>query len=121
MVKRESKVIQNTVGNIFSGQVVGETAKTLSERFERFFRNGSPFPSTVRMFPPPSIPSWIPLIPASKISNLSQGSFVGAVSDNFGEKIDQKIFHAEIIVDHARVSAEEKAYKRIPVINSFKG
>ena len=60
------------------------------------------------------------LIPASKISNLSQGSFVGAVSDNFGEKIDQKIFHAEIIVDHARVSAEEKAYKRIPVINSLK-
>jgi hypothetical protein len=27
MVIRESKVIQNTVGNIFSGQVVGETAK----------------------------------------------------------------------------------------------
>lgn len=30
---KESKVIQNTVGNVFSGQVVGETAKTLSERF----------------------------------------------------------------------------------------
>ncbi len=26
---KESKVIQNTVGNVFSGQVVGETAKTL--------------------------------------------------------------------------------------------
>ncbi len=25
--------VMNTVGNIFSGQVVGETAKTLSERF----------------------------------------------------------------------------------------
>ena len=30
---KEAKVVQNTVGNIFSGQVVGETAKTLSERF----------------------------------------------------------------------------------------
>ena len=60
------------------------------------------------------------LIPASKIANLSQGTFVGAVSDNFGEKIDQKIFHAEIIVDHAKVSAEEKAYKPIPVINEFR-
>ncbi|MCL2650669.1 MAG: type IV secretory system conjugative DNA transfer family protein [Candidatus Azobacteroides sp.] len=30
---KESKVIQNTVGNIFSGQAVGETAKTLNERF----------------------------------------------------------------------------------------
>ena len=48
------------------------------------------------------------------------GTFVGSVSDNFGEKIDQKIFHAEIIVDHAKVSAEEKAYKKIPVINTFK-
>ena len=36
------------------------------------------------------------LIPASKISNLTQGMFVGAVSDNFDERIDQKIFHAEI-------------------------
>ena len=42
------------------------------------------------------------------------------MSDNFGEKIEQKIFHAEIIVDHAKVSAEEKAYKKIPVINTFK-
>ena len=49
-----------------------------------------------------------------------RGTFVGSVSDNFGEKIDQKIFHAEIIVDHAKVSAEEKAYKKIPVINTFK-
>ena len=47
-------------------------------------------------------------------------TFVGSVSDNFGEKIDQKIFHAEIVVDHARVSAEEKAYKKIPVINAFR-
>lgn len=30
---KEAKVVMNTVGNIFSGQVVGETAKTLSERF----------------------------------------------------------------------------------------
>jgi hypothetical protein len=30
---KESKVIQNTVGNIFSGQVVGETTKSLSERY----------------------------------------------------------------------------------------
>ncbi len=30
---KEAKVIQNTVGNIFSGQVVGETSKTLSDRF----------------------------------------------------------------------------------------
>ena len=59
------------------------------------------------------------LIPASKISNLTQGMFVGAVSDNFDERIDQKIFHAEIVVDIAKVSAEMKAYRPIPVIAEF--
>ena len=59
------------------------------------------------------------LIPASKISNLTQGMFVGAVSDNFDERIEQKIFHAEIVVDSAKVSAEMKAYKKIPVIAEF--
>ena len=29
---KESKVIQNTVGNVFSGQIMGETAKTLSAK-----------------------------------------------------------------------------------------
>ena len=59
------------------------------------------------------------LIPASKISNLTQGMFVGAVSDNFDERIDQKIFHAEIVVDSAKVSAEMKAYQPIPIIADF--
>ena len=59
------------------------------------------------------------LIPAGKISNLTQGMFVGAVSDNFDERIDQKIFHAEIVVDVAKISAETKAYEPIPVIAEF--
>lgn len=112
--------IQNTVGNIFSGQVVGETAKTLSERFGKILQKRQSI-SINRQDVSTSINTQLDsLIPASKISNLSQGTFVGSVSDNFGEKINQKIFHAEIIVDHAKVSAEEKAYKKIPVINRFK-
>ena len=59
------------------------------------------------------------LIPASKISNLTQGMFVGAVSDNFDERIDQKIFHAEIVVDSAKVFAEMKVYQSIPTIADF--
>ena len=118
--EKESKVIQNTVGNIFSGQVVGETAKTLSERFGKVLQQRQSV-SINRQDVSTSISTQLDsLIPASKIANLSQGTFVGAVSDNFGEKIDKKIFHAEIIVDHAKVGAEEKAYRKIPVINEFK-
>ena len=116
---KESKVIQNTVGNVFSGQVVGETAKTLSERFGKvlqqrqsmtFNRNDKSTSISTQMDS---------LIPASKISNLTQGMFVGAVSDNFDERIDQKIFHAEIVVDSAKVSAEMKVYQSIPTIADF--
>ena len=118
--EKESKVIQNTVGNIFSGQVVGETAKTLSERFGKVLQQRQSV-SINRQDVSTSINTQLDsLIPVSKIANLSQGTFVGAVADNFGEKIEQKIFHAEIVVDHAAVSAEEKAYRKIPFINEFK-
>ncbi|WP_347155837.1 conjugal transfer protein MobC [Parabacteroides merdae] len=118
--EKESKVIQNTVGNIFSGQVVGETAKTLSERFGKVLQQRQSV-SINRQDVPTSINTQLDsLIPASKIANLSQGTFVGAVADNFDERIEQKIFHAEIVVDHTKISAEEKAYQKIPVINDFK-
>jgi len=45
--------------------------------------------------------------------------FVGAVADNFDERIEQKIFHAEIVVDNVKVDAETKAYLEIPVITNF--
>ena len=116
---KESKVIQNTVGNIFSGQVVGETAKNLSERFGKVLQKRQSM-TINRNDKSTSISTQMDsLIPASKISNLTQGMFVGAVSDNFDERIEQKIFHAEIVVDSAKVSAEMKAYKQIPVIAEF--
>ena len=118
--EKESKVIQNTVGNIFSGQVVGETVKTLSERFGKVLQQRQSV-SINRQDVSTSINTQLDsLIPASKIANLSQGTFVGAVADNFDERIEQKIFHAEIVVDHTKISAEEKAYQKIPVINDFK-
>lgn len=116
---KESKVIQNTVGNIFSGQVVGETAKNLSERFGKVLQKRQSM-TINRNDKSTSISTQMDsLIPASKISNLTQGMFVGAVSDNFDERIEQKIFHAEIVVDSAKVSAEMKTYKKIPVIAEF--
>ena len=116
---KESKVIQNTVGNVFSGQVVGETAKTLSERFGKVLQQRQSM-TINRNDKSTSISTQMDsLIPASKISNLTQGMFVGAVSDNFDERIDQKIFHAEIVVDSAKVSAEMKAYQSIPMITDF--
>ncbi|TCV19226.1 TraM-binding TraD/TraG-like protein [Sphingobacterium alimentarium] len=116
---KESKVIQNTVGNIFSGQVVGETAKSLSERFGKVLQKRQSM-TINRNDKSTSISTQLDsLIPASKISTLTQGMFVGSVSDNFDERIEQKIFHAEIVVDNEKVAAETKVYQKIPQILSF--
>ena len=94
--------------------------KTLSERFGKILQQRQSV-SINRQDTSTSINTQLDfLIPASKISNLSQGTFVGSVADNFGEEIDQKIFHSRIIVDSAKVNAEMKAYKKIPIVNEFK-
>ncbi len=116
---KESKVIQNTVGNILSGQVVGETAKSLSERFGKVLQKRQSM-TINRNDKSTSISTQLDsLIPASKISTLTQGMFVGSISDNFDERIEQKIFHAEIVVDNEKVASETKAYQKIPQILSF--
>ncbi|MCC2600582.1 conjugal transfer protein MobC [Sphingobacterium sp. FBM7-1] len=116
---KESKVIQNTVGNIFSGQVLGETAKNLSERFGKVLQKRQSI-TINRNDKSTSISTQMDsLIPASKISMLTQGMFVGAVADNFDERIERKIFHAEIVVDNDKVASETKAYKKMPQILSF--
>ena len=116
---KEAKVVMNTVGNIFSGQVVGETAKTLSERFGKVLQKRQSI-SINRQDVSTSINTQMDaLIPPSKISGLTQGMFVGSVSDNFNERIEQKIFHCEIVVDADKVKREESAYKKIPVITDF--
>ena len=116
---KEAAVIMSTVGNVFSGQVVGETAKTLSERFGKILQKRESM-SINRNDTSTSISTQLDsLIPASKISTLSQGMFVGAVADNFGETIEQKIFHAQIVVDNEAVQKETAAYQPIPEISSF--
>lgn len=117
---KEAAVVMNTVGNIFSGQVVGETAKNLSERFGKILQERRSVTFTHQDTNRTFNTQLDALIPASKISTLTQGMFVGAVSDNFGERIQQKIFHAEIVVDADKVAEEEETYEPIPLITDFK-
>ncbi len=92
---KESKVIQNTVGNIFSGQTVGETAKTLSDRFGKVLQRRQSISINSNDTSTSTSTQLDALIPASKIANLSLGIFVGAVFDNFGEEI---VFVTTLIV-----------------------
>lgn len=117
---KEAAVVMNTVGNIFSGQVVGETAKTLSERFGKVLQKRQSISINRQDVSHSFNTQMDSLIPPSKISTLTQGMFVGAVCDNIDERIDQKIFHAEIVIDSDKVKAETSKYRPIPVLTDFK-
>ena len=119
--EKEAKVIINTVGNIFSGQVVGDTARTLSDRFGKIVQLRESHSVSNDNVTTSTNTQLETLIPASKISNLTQGMFVGSVADNFDEPIPQKIFHAEIVIDNEKVKAETAVYVPIPDISSFIG
>lgn len=113
---KEAAVVMNTVGNIFSGQVVGDTARMLAERFGKILQQRQSI-SINRQDKSTSISTQMDsIIPASKISTLTQGTFVGAVADNFDQQIERKLFHAQIVVDAEKVKKETKNYVPIPPV-----
>ena len=117
--EKEAKAIINTIGNLFCGQVTGDTATQLEKRFGKNMqrRKSQSYNSS-------GVSTSISeqndtMIPASKISTLTQGTFVGAVADNFGEEISEKIFNAKIVIDNEAVKAEEAAYEPLPAFYNF--
>ncbi|MGI4735084.1 MAG: type IV secretory system conjugative DNA transfer family protein [Janthinobacterium lividum] len=117
--KAESTVIQNTLGNVVSGQVTGESAEALSKRFGRILQKRQSVSINSKDTSSSISTQLDSMIPASKISGLTQGTFVGAVADNFGEEISLKVFHGKILVDVSKTKEEESSYQPIPDIATF--
>lgn len=112
----QAEVIMNIVGNVISGQVVGETAKLLSERFGKIVQERESISINTSETSVSRSTQLDAAIPPSKIAALSSGEFVGTVSDDPDQKIDLKVFHSEILNDHAAIRNEERNYKPIPAI-----
>lgn len=112
--REEAEVIFNMTGNIISGQVSGETAKLLSERFPKIMqdresisinRNDTSFSKSKQLEAS---------IPPSTISTLSSGEFVGIVADNPDQPIELKAFHCKVINDHEALRKEKQAFRPLP-------
>jgi len=112
--KEQAEVIMNIVGNIISGQVSGETARQLSERFGKILQDRQSISINRNDTSITNSKQLEMAIPSSKISSLSSGEFVGMVADNPEEKIQLKTFCAEIINDHEMLSQEQKKYQELP-------
>ncbi len=116
--KDQADVIMNITGNVISGQVTGDTAKQLSERFGKIMQDRASF-SINRMDTSISRSKQLEsAIPASKIAALSSGEFVGMVADDPDCKIELKAFHCEIQNDHRDLKKEQDNYKPLPVIRT---
>jgi hypothetical protein len=116
--REQAEVIMNIVGNVISGQVVGETAKLLSERFGKIVQQRESI-SINSSDTSVSRSTQLDLaVPASKIASLSSGEFVGMVADDPDQKIDLKVFHSEILNDHEAIRNEESSYHEIPAVRN---
>lgn len=115
--KEQADVIMNITGNIISGQVMGDTAKMLSERFGKIMQDRESL-SINRTDTSINRSSQLDFaIPASKISSLSSGEFVGMVADDPHEKIKLKMFHCEIQNDTEKLNEEAKWFRPIPKVS----
>jgi hypothetical protein len=113
----QADVITGIVGNIISGQVTGDMAKTLADNFGKIVqdKNSLTINSGDTSFSKATQLDYA--IPASKIAALSSGEFVGMVADNPEQKIALKMFHSAIQNNHEAIAKEESAYKPIPIVD----
>jgi hypothetical protein len=116
--KEQAEVILNIVGNVISGQVSGDTAKQLSERFGKIMQDRESISINSRDTSVSRSKQLELAIPQSKISSLSSGEFVGMVADNPDQKIELKTFCAEIINDHGALAGEQVLYKGLPQLSN---
>ncbi len=117
--KEQADVIMNITGNIVSGQVTGDTAKQLSERFGKIMQDRESLSINSADTSISRSKQLESAIPPSKISALSSGEFVGMVADDPDCKIELKSFHCEILNDHGALKQEQDNYKEIPVIRKL--
>ncbi len=114
--KDQADVIINITGNVIAGQVTGETAKQLSERFGKIMQDRTSLSINRSDTSISKSKQLDAAVPPSKISSLSSGEFVGMVADDPDNKIELKIFHNSISNDHEALKREQVNYKPIPIV-----
>lgn len=112
--ERQANVILSMVGNIISGQVTGDSAKQLSERFGKIMQDRQSLTINSSDTSLNKSRQLEYAIPQSTIASLSAGEVVGVVADNPDQRIPQKMIHAQVQHDLKALEKEEGKYKPLP-------
>ncbi len=114
--REQADVLINIIGNIVSGQVTGDTARQLSERFGKIMQDRESLSISSGDTSMSRSRQLETAIPPSKISTLSSGDFVGLVADDPDCRIDLKAFHCSIVNNHDAIRNEEESYREMEKI-----
>lgn len=115
--KEQADVIINITGNVIAGQVTGESAKQLSERFGKIMQDRQSLSINSNDTSITKSKQLDSAIPPSTIASLSSGKFVGIVADDPDNKIELKSFNCEVVNDHAALKKESANFKSLPAVN----
>jgi hypothetical protein len=110
--RNEADLFLNIAGNVFCGQVGGETAKWMSERFPTIQRERPSISSNSTDLSVSTTLQREPTVNQATIAGLSSGEFVGVLSDDPGKELELKVFHARIL---RKESGPEVKYE-LPVV-----
>ena len=119
--REQAVVIMNITGNMAVGKVSGDTAKYVSEKIGRIMQDRESLSINRTDTSISRSKQLEAAVPASRISALSSGKFVGMVADNPDEKIELKAFHCEIINDHEALKKEIWGYVPLPEVRKISG
>lgn len=112
--REEAETIFNMCGNIACGQVSGETAKLMSERFPRIMQDRQSFSINRNETSISRSKQLEAAIPPATISTLSSGEFVGITADNPDQPIDLKAYHSKIQNNPETLKEEKKSFRPLP-------
>jgi len=110
-------VILNTCGNVISGQVTGETARLLADRFGRTLQHRQSLTTSATDVQITDSHQLEPVIPESRIATLSPGEFVGIIADTPEQPIEVKTFSCRLSVDFNALAAEQAGWQPLPIIH----
>ncbi|OFX59471.1 MAG: hypothetical protein A2066_03465 [Bacteroidetes bacterium GWB2_41_8] len=117
--KEQANAITSNIGNVFSGQAAGETARFIQGRMGKILQERQSVNINRNVQSSTFSTQLDFLVPEGKIATLPQGYMVGQVADNYGEAIAQKNFNCLINVDVKAQENEEKRFVPIPDFYQF--
>ncbi len=89
----------NITGNLLCGQVGGETARWISDRFPKIWQDNTAISTNSSDTSISQSRQWETTISPATIANLSSGEFLGVVADDPGREIELKAFHCRLSKD----------------------